>query len=86
MKNADARKLSGATFVVVDVETTGLNPMRDTIIELGAVKFLNGEEVAEFSQLINPQRPLPAKIVEITGITDAMLSGMPEIARYCRTS
>jgi DNA polymerase-3 subunit alpha (Gram-positive type) len=79
VKNADARKLSGATFVVLDVETTGLSPMQDTIIELGAVKFVNGVEVAEFSQLINPMRPLPGKIVEITGITDAMLTGMPTL-------
>ncbi len=79
VKNADARKLASTTFVILDVETTGLSPLNDTIIELGAVKFVNGEEVAEFSQLINPMRPLPAKIVEITGITDAMLTGMPTI-------
>ncbi len=79
VKNADARKLSGATFVVLDVETTGLSPMQDTIIELGAVKYENGVEVAEFSQLVSPMRPLPAKIVEITGITDAMLAGMPTL-------
>jgi DNA polymerase-3 subunit alpha (Gram-positive type) len=79
VKRADGRRLAGASFVVVDVETTGLNPRRDAIIELGAVRFEGGVEVAEFSQLINPMRPLPEKIVEITGITDAMLAGMPTI-------
>lgn len=71
------RKLAGASFVVLDVETTGLNSARDEIIEIGAVRVENGVEVAEFSQLINPGRALPEKIVEITGITTAMLRGMP---------
>jgi DNA polymerase-3 subunit alpha (Gram-positive type) len=79
VKNADARRLSSAAFVVLDVETTGLYPARDAIIELGAVRYEGGVEVAEFSQLINPMRPLSAKIIEITGITDSMLSGMPTI-------
>ncbi len=79
VKNADARKLADATFVVFDVETTGLSPLQDVIIELGAVKYQGGVEVGEFSQLVNPMRPLPPKIVEITKITDAMLTGMPAI-------
>ncbi len=77
--NAGEQKLSGAAFVVLDVETTGLNSARDEIIEIGAVRIENGVEVAEFSQLINPGRALPDKIVEITGITTAMLRGMPSI-------
>ena len=72
-------KLSGVSFVVLDVETTGLNTARDEIIEIGAVRIENGREVAEFSQLVNPGRPLPDKIVEITGITTAMLRDMPSL-------
>ena len=60
-------------------ETTGLNTARDEIIEIGAVRIENGREVAEFSQLVNPGRPLPEKIVEITGITSAMVRDMPSL-------
>lgn len=77
--NAGEKERAGATFVVLDVETTGLHPARDEIIEIGAVRIENGIEVAEFSQLINPGRSLPDKIVEITGITTAMLRGMPAL-------
>ena len=76
---AGERKLAGTAFVVLDVETTGLNSARDEIIEIGAVRIEDGVEVGEFSQLINPGRSLPDKIVEITGITTAMLRGMPSV-------
>ncbi len=79
VKQSDARHIRGATFVVLDVETTGLSPRTDTIIEFGAVKYVNGREVAEFSQLINPMRAIPDKVVEITGITDAMVALMPTL-------
>ncbi|MGI6238502.1 MAG: PolC-type DNA polymerase III [Christensenellales bacterium] len=77
VRDAGELKLAETAFVVLDVETTGLNTTRDEIIEIGAVRIENGVEVAEFSQLINPGRSLPEKIVEITGITTAMLHGMP---------
>ncbi|MBE5767794.1 MAG: PolC-type DNA polymerase III [Clostridiales bacterium] len=76
---ADERKLSDTVFVVVDVETTGLSPAKDAIIEIGAVKVVNGEIVAEYSQLINPNRPLPERITEITGISSAMLADKPAL-------
>ena len=79
VKQADRRKIDGATFVVLDVETTGLNPRTDTIIELGAVRIENGKEVAEFTQLIRPNRPIPTRVTEITGITDAMVCDMPTL-------
>ena len=53
----------------LDVETTGLNTHADEIIEIGAVRIENGAEVAAFSELVNPGRPVPEKVVEITGIT-----------------
>ncbi len=80
VSRADGRLIEDTPYVVLDVETTGLNTSTDSIIELGAVRVERGVEVASISQLINPMRPLPAKITEITGITDGMLLGMPTIA------
>ncbi len=90
VENAGDAKLDGATYVVLDVETTGLNTHADEIIEIGAVRIENGVEVGEFSELIDPGRPVPERVVEITGITSAMLRGkrtlmqvMPEFAKFC---
>ena len=90
VKNAGDGEIEKSAYVVLDVETTGLNTFADSIIEIGAVRFENGVEVDSFSELIDPQRPLPDKIVEITGITSAMLSGkrtlrevMPDFAKFC---
>lgn len=64
------------TYVVFDFETTGFNAGGvDSIIEIGAVKIKNGEIIERYDELINPNRPLPSKIVELTNITDAMLEG-----------
>jgi DNA polymerase-3 subunit alpha (Gram-positive type) len=61
------------TFVCFDIETTGLNPQQDKIIEIGAVKVVNKKIVGIFNELIHPQMKLPAIITSITGINDAML-------------
>ena len=62
------------TFVVFDFETTGFNAGGfDSIIEIGAVKIKDGEIIERYDELINPGRPLPNKITEITNITDDML-------------
>jgi DNA polymerase-3 subunit alpha (Gram-positive type) len=66
-------------YVVFDIETTGLSPINDMITEIGAVKVENGIVVDEFSQLINPERSIPEKIVNITGITDEMVKDKPTI-------
>ena len=66
-------------FVVFDVETTGLNPKKDDIIEIGAVKIINGRIVDSFSTFVQIDRSLPAKIIELTSITDDMLQGQPDI-------
>ncbi len=58
------------TFVVFDIETTGFNKEKDQIIEIGAVKVVNGEETERFSEFINPGRPIPEHIVKLTRITD----------------
>nr|HML46219.1 exonuclease domain-containing protein [Clostridia bacterium] len=70
--------------VVLDFETTGLNPKADRIIEIGAVRIHNGQIVSELSLMVNPQRPLPDKIVEITGITDVMLRDAKPFEEHVR--
>ena len=67
-------KLLDETYVVFDFETTGFNAGgADSIIEIGAVKMKGGEILERYDELINPGRPLPSKITEITNITDFML-------------
>ena len=73
------------TFVVFDLETTGLNTSpasgrMDAITEIGAVKIIGGEIREQFSTLVNPERKLDAEIVKLTGITDDMLADAPKIA------
>ena len=65
-------------YVVVDLEMTGLKPSRDKILEIGAVFIKNGTIQEEFQIFINPGRKIPENIVELTGITDEMVSfGVP---------
>ncbi|HLS06913.1 MAG TPA: exonuclease domain-containing protein, partial [Bacillota bacterium] len=71
--------LDEATYVVFDVETTGLSAVYDTIIEIAGVKMQHGEVIDTFESFANPHRPLPEKITEITGITDDMLVDAPNV-------
>ena len=66
-------------FVVFDLETTGLSAKNDRIIEIGAVKIVDGNIVDEFSQLIDPEISIPKHITEITSITNDMVEGKPYI-------
>lgn len=61
------------SYIAVDIETTGLKPGRDEIIEIGAVKYEDGKVVSTFSSFIKPNVSLPERIVALTGITDDML-------------
>src|SRR5699024_9823127 len=71
--------LTSGTYVVFDVETTGLSAVYDTIIEIAGVKIHEGEIIDKFESFANPHRPLPQVITDITGITDDMLVDAPEV-------
>ncbi|MFD0362540.1 DEDD exonuclease domain-containing protein [Nocardia sp. GCM10030253] len=71
--------LYDTTFVVVDLETTGTSPDGDAITEIGAVKVRGGEVLGEFATLVNPGQEIPPAIVQITGITTAMVYEAPRI-------
>lgn len=77
--NPQERVLKDDTYVVFDVETTGLSAVHDVIIELAAVKIRNGEIIDRFSEFANPHRKLSQQIIELTHITDDMLKDAPEI-------
>lgn len=74
----------GRVYVALDLETTGLTPDRDAIIEIGAVKFRDGDELASWSTFVNPNRELPAKIQHITGIKPEELRGAPSLFSVAR--
>ena len=65
------------TYVALDLETTGLDADRDAIIEVGAVKFHDDEVLDTFSTFVNPGRPIPLQITELTGIRDGDVVGAP---------
>ena len=66
------------SYVCVDVETTGLNPKSENIIEIGAVKVVDGQVVDTFQSFLKPRKPLEDRIVALTGITDEMLVDAPD--------
>lgn len=65
------------TYVAVDLETTGLNPKTDKIIEIGAVKVMDGKQTDTFSTYVNAGRQIPEHVTALTKITDDMLKEAP---------
>lgn len=68
-----------SSYVVIDLETTGLMPDFDEIIEFAGIKIKDGKEVERFNTLIKPQYEISAFITELTGITNEMLKDAPSI-------
>ena len=67
------------SFVCLDFETTGLSGRTDRVTEIGAVKVRDGEIVQRFSTLVNPGRPIPPRVVCLTGISNDMVEDYPKI-------
>ncbi|SDL61215.1 PolC-type DNA polymerase III [Halarsenatibacter silvermanii] len=77
--NPGDSRLNELSFVIFDLETTGLESSQDRIIEIGAVRVEDGEIVESYSQLINPERVISGKIEDLTGISNADLKGAPTV-------
>ncbi len=76
--NEKGQSLNG-TFVVFDLETTGFSPIKDKIIEIGAVKVEQGKITDRYSTFVNPRVPIPFQITQLTSITDQMVLEAPDI-------
>src|SRR5699024_4882676 len=76
--------LETGTYVVFDVETTGLSAVYDTIIELAGVKIHGGEIIDRFESFANPNQPISETITELTGITDDMVKDAPQIGEVLK--
>lgn len=77
--NSDKGQLLSDEIVVFDIETTGFSPVNDRIIEIGAVKVKEGKITERFSAFVNPGKPIPFRIEQLTGINDAMVLDAPGI-------
>lgn len=73
------RKLSTVDFCAIDLETTGVNPAFNKIVEIGAVKFRLDGSTDSFHSLVNPCVPMPENVIKIHGITDSMVENSPVI-------
>ena len=71
-------------FVAIDLETTGLDPRRDSIVSLAAIPFVDGAPTAGYVTLVDPGRAIPPESTAVHGLTDAMVRGAPPLERVLR--
>ena len=81
------------TYCVLDLETTGISPKTEKITEVGIMKIKDGKVLEEFNVFVNPEKPIPERVVEITHITDEMVKDaetidkvFPKILEFCKDS
>lgn len=80
VENAQALELKTATYVVFDIETTGLSITRNNITELAAIKMCEGKELDRYTTFVNPHEKIPYHIQQLTNITDEMVKDAPDLA------
>ena len=78
VRGRSAEPLDG-TFIVFDLETTGLNPASEEITEIAAVRVVEGEIRDSFQTYVKPHKPIPAEITELTGISDETVADAPDL-------
>jgi DNA polymerase-3 subunit alpha (Gram-positive type) len=74
---ATAETFAGTPFVVLDIETTGFNPWKEDLLEIGAIKIQDGKTIAEFKTLVRPGKLISEEIQKLTGITPEMVQDAP---------
>ncbi|MHC1682619.1 MAG: DNA polymerase III subunit alpha [Clostridiaceae bacterium] len=67
------------TYCVLDLETTGFSPVTEKITEIGIMKVQDGKVIDKFSAFVNPEKPIPARVIEVTNITDDMVANAETI-------
>lgn len=76
----DAKQaLEEAIFTVIDVETTGLNPKKNALLEVTAIQYKNGQDLGIYTSMVKPTAPIPPEVEELTGITEAMVQQAPPL-------
>jgi DNA polymerase III epsilon subunit-like protein len=69
------------TYIALDLEATGMRPDRDEVIEIGAVKFRDGEVVDRWESFVRPSQPVPYKVTQLTGIKWSDVARAPHIGQ-----